>query len=226
MSERQVSFREYLEDLQQRAADGDAEALWSLAQAYDDDEFTQLYRKNPKPDRRKAVKLYRLAAQKGYPAAMVSLAICLYSGHGAKKDPQEAFRWEKRAAQQGDITAINNVAIAYRDFGKHRLAVQWFRRALALGVRGAELELAKAELLGRGTRRDIESGLRRLRNVGWASTPYISVAEKEEAAITGARIYLDGWLVPRDLDTAMRWLRKAAETDNEEAIGLLRELER
>ncbi len=218
---KQVDPKSFAE-LERQAAAGDPRAIYRLGLEYETEGFGAYGVR--KYDPRKAVRLFRQAAKLGNTEAMLALAYCLTYGHGVRMDLQAALAWEKRADRLGDLDAAFNLGLTYLMMGKHGQAVRWFRKALAEGEVGAGLEPAKAELLGLGTKRDVESALQRLKKIAWSPSRYLSKADREEAAILGATVYLDGWLVPYDRKKAIRWLEKAAGIDSRTAIAMLADL--
>ena len=97
-----------------------------------------------------------------------------------EKDEEKAMFWYKRAYRRGDWAAASNIAILYRERGRHRLERQWFERAAALGDGDAEVELAKLYLEGKGTRRSEEKAMALLNRAIRSS--HIMEAGREEAA--------------------------------------------
>ncbi len=211
-----------LAELERRAAAGDPEAIHQLGVEYDEAGFGTF--RVREPDQRKAARLYRQAAEMGDVAAMSAFAGCLSSGRGVRQDLDAALAWKKRAYRLDGDMVVFNIGVTYLKMGKHHLAVRWFRKALDAGDESAGLELAKAELMGLGTRRDVKTAMRRLKKIAWSTSRNLCIADREEAAILGAQVYLDGWLVPRDYNRAVRWLEKAAATDSRTAIGMLADL--
>lgn len=205
--------RSHLARLQEQASASDPEALWSLACAYEDGyldaDGTVLLRRN----RRKAIQLYRRAAELGETSAMLNLAALLSRSPCTPADLAEALRWEKRAARRGDPTAAFNVGISYKNLGDYGAAVKWFRKAEACGDDAAWLELAKAELFAAGTRRNVKRATARLEQV--AASERVSRGEAEEARILLGYLYQDGWLVRRSLPEGLRHLRRAARRGSE-----------
>ena len=60
-------------------------------------------------------------------------------GRGVQRDYAEALRWIRKAADEGEPTAMNNVGRFYRD-GRgvppdYAEAIRWFRRAAERGIR-------------------------------------------------------------------------------------------
>ena len=53
------------------------------------------------------------------PRAEYNLAVCYASGHGVDKDPAEAVKWFRKAAEQGDPNAQYNLAVCYAHRQRH-----------------------------------------------------------------------------------------------------------
>lgn len=83
-----------LQDLRSRAEQGNAEAQFNLAQAYD-------HGRGVSVDQEEAVRWYRLAAGQGDPFAQFDLGNHYSEGLGVAKDEKEAVRWWQLAANQG-----------------------------------------------------------------------------------------------------------------------------
>jgi TPR repeat protein len=60
--------------------------------------------------------------------------------------------WYRKAARRGDSSAAFNLGTVFRDKGKQRQALRWFRRSLDLGEGDALLEIAKLKAVVRGGR--------------------------------------------------------------------------
>ena len=48
---------------------------------------------------------YRLSADHGYASAQNNLAVCYFYGRGVTQDKQEAMKWYRKAAGQGNVAA-------------------------------------------------------------------------------------------------------------------------
>ncbi len=123
-----------------------------------------------------------------------------------------------------EAVARYNAAVDLLNLGKHRAAVQRFR-AVARGrdfAPEAQLELAKAELHGLGTRRDVPAAMKKLEAVARARG--VCQFDNESAMLLLAQLYLHGWLVRRDYRKAVSWLRRAARLGSAAAWGLLLDL--
>jgi TPR repeat protein len=62
---------------------------------------------------KETVRLYRLAADKGLPAAQCNLGVCYQNGVGVQKDMTEAARLYMLAADQGLALAHSNLGLCY-----------------------------------------------------------------------------------------------------------------
>lgn len=84
-----------IEELRARAAQGDANALDNLGTLYS-------WGAGVERDAVEAVRLYRLAAELGRPAAQYNLGNMYASGEGIAQDNIRAYMWYDIAATQGD----------------------------------------------------------------------------------------------------------------------------
>ena len=82
-------------------------------------------------------------------------------------------------------------------------AVAWLRRAAEQGQLGAQHNLGRMYLDGRGVSRDDETALAWIRPAAEQGGPY--------AQATLGYLYETGRGVARDVDTAVRWYRRAAD---------------
>ena len=110
---------------------------------------------------------------------MVVLGYFYDVGIGTRPDKTTAMRWYKRAYRRGDSAAASNIAVLYKDQGKHRLVFGWYARSAALGDGDSSLELAKLYLSGQGVRRSIPSAKKHLRAA--LSSRCITEDSREEA---------------------------------------------
>ena len=61
-----------------------------------------------------AVKLFRLAAEKGYARAQCNLGVCYEYGRGVEQSYEEAVKLYKLAAEQGNAIAQCNLGYCYK----------------------------------------------------------------------------------------------------------------
>lgn len=134
------------------AADGDAHAMFLLA---------RLYRLGlgVASDMEQAQKLYRLAAERGHPAAKGNLGTSLYFNGNGSTDVEEATRLWEEAAAAGDAQSQYMVAVSY--YNGDGLPADpirgyaWIRLALDQGLKEAataELEMRREMTIEQLTR--------------------------------------------------------------------------
>ena len=74
---------------------------------------------------------------KGVAGAQFNLGVMYARGDGVEKDPAEATRWYRKAAEQGHAEAQFNLGLRYykgEGVRKSRtMALKWFRKAAAQG---------------------------------------------------------------------------------------------
>ena len=117
---------------------GDVEAMPLLAQLHTTGSGVKL-------DKKKAMKLFRAAADRGYAVAQFNLGVLLRR----EKQVEEAFRYDALAADQGYTDAELNLGYSYMlgegtevDLAKARY---WFERAAAKGDEKATRNLARLD---------------------------------------------------------------------------------
>jgi len=206
------------------AADrGEAWALFNLGSSYRDGVNGANGRVLVRKNRRTAVRYLEQAVKLGYIDAMVALG-SLLSEDRDERGLARAAPYYRMAYRRGDHTAAFNLACTYRSLGRHREAVLWFRRALAAGDPSASMEIARAELYGVGTRRNVRSAFAKLKAIAKRQSTYWPPnTDRIEAILVMADALMDGWLVRRNFDDGLRWLRRAAELGSEVAKAKLRE---
>ncbi len=90
-----------------------------------------------------AFSLFSLAAENGDAPSMTRIASMYTCGEGVDCDYDKAIKWELKAIDGGEISAVVNVGISYRIKGQISEAKRWFLEALKAGDGSAALELAK-----------------------------------------------------------------------------------
>lgn len=211
--------RAYVASVQAAMAAGDLSALTTMAQIYEGGFVDERGRRIIRRDRARALKLYRKAAKRGDPAAMLNLAAILWM----RGERRRAMLLERAAAKAGYAAGAHNLGASYRSIGRLRTAVRWFREAVRLGDHSSLLEVAKAELLGAGTKRVPGAALRKLRVVCLSAS--VCTSDAEEAAILAARTLLDGWLVSPSIRRAVSYLKLVSHyPDCASAKSMLRDL--
>lgn len=163
----------------------------------------------------------RLAAQ-GVPAADYNLAVMHLRREITPASDREAVRLMKRAADAGFVTAMVGLAELHEQGGAGLAvdlvqSVMWQRRAAQAGSVDAQVALATAFYLGRGTSKDLAAAARwyRIAAQGGDVGAMYLIASMFEAG--------DG--VERDLAEARYWYDAAARNGDEAAPGKVRELD-
>lgn len=178
-----------ISDLQKRADSGDAPAQFALGRAYETGNGLPR-----RPDQ--AAIWYRKAAEQGNEKAQNSLAVLYWLGDGVEKDKAEAVRWYRKAARQGNANAMFNLGAAYYNGEgvnvSDTLAYAWF--------------LLSSEA-GNSSGRDAAN-----RSQGEHGS-----AAFGEACLAIGQMYEKGEDLPKNLELAAGWYRKAADRGNGEA---------
>lgn len=142
-----------LTELKQRAADGDAKALYDMGYLHDTG-----YMEIP-VDSTVSTDYYRRSAELGYAPAQNYLGFRYYRGEGGvKRDPEMAVRLIEKAAQQGDPKGFNNLGWLLME-GEgirhdYKKAAYWLNRAAEAGLPVAMSQLADLYRSGRGVETD------------------------------------------------------------------------
>ena len=180
-------------DLQKRADSGDAAAQFALGKAYESG--------NGLPRRAdQAAIWYRKAAEQGNEKAQNSLAVLYWLRDGVEKDKTEAVRWYRKAARQGNANAMFNLGAAYYNGEGVRegvsindtLSYAWFLLSSEAGNSSGQ-DAAKRSQAERGPN-------------GFS-----------EACLVIGQMYETGGDLPKNLELAAAWYRKANEHGNREA---------
>jgi TPR repeat protein len=215
--------REHVKVLRAAARRDDAAALSQLGEmcrtGWQRSDGTVLVRR----DRKAAKRCLERAVALGDAEAMYALAAVLIDDHRDARTFKRAEALYQRAFHAGESTAAYNLAVTYRRVRRYRDAFRWFQRAHEAGDPSALLQLARAQLYGIGTKRDPSGALAKLRRMANSRTKYwpASTGENVDAMLIIADALMEGWLLPRDFNEGVRWLRRAASWGNATAISLL-----
>jgi len=158
-------------------------------------------------DYAEALRLYKLAADQGYPNAQCNLGLMYHNGLGAKQDYIEALRLFRLAADQGYATAQNNLGLMYyHGFGVKQdflEALRLYKLASDQGLLTAYNNLGMIFKYGRGVKKDYSEAVRLFTfaaDRGYANAQY-----------NLASLYKKGRGVKQDFDEAIRLYRLAAD---------------
>ena len=149
--------------------------------------------------------------------AYFNLALCYAFGRGTPKDPFEAVRLYKIAAEMGNIVAQYNLGVCLqRGEGIPRDPVEaftWLKRAADAGHARAQNSVGSALQTGHGVEEDDALSVvyyRRAADQG-----------NETAMKNLGMCYAAGAGVPRDRPFAVLWLKRAIDAGNPDAANLL-----
>lgn len=166
-------------------------------------------------DYKKAVELYKQAADNGFSEAEFRLALLYEKGWGVEKDEAKAFAYYLKAAEQGDPSSQNNVGLYYNE-GKGgvqrdpKKAIYWYTKAAESGNETAQSNLGYNYEVGDGVEKDISKA------VYW----YKKGAEGGNANAQNnyGRCLMEGLGVAKNVTEAREWFQKAADQDQLIAI--------
>jgi TPR repeat protein len=128
---------------------------------------------------RRALRLFAQGAGDGIVGCVLMLGYFHDEGIGTRVDKAKAMSLYRRAWRRGYLGAASNIAILYREQGRHRMEFAWFDRAARMGDGDAEVELAKLLLAGRGIPASVRQAAKHLRAA--LRSELITEAGREEA---------------------------------------------
>ncbi len=181
-----------ISDLQKRAESGDAAAQYALGRAYE-------LGKGVVASAEQAASWYRKAAEQKDGKAQNSLGVLYWIGNGVEKDKTEAVRWYRKAARQGNGNAMFNLGAAYYNGEgvsvNDTLAYAWFILSSETGNSGGQ-DAAKRSQEEKPDRYN-------------------------DACVAIGQMYEKGEDLPKNLELAVVWYRKAVtKGDGDAAISL------
>ena len=188
-----------LDRLEAKAQAGDLESETTLALAYHAGTLLKM-------DDQEALRLLRLAANRGFVPAEQAMGIFCQSGFGMPPDKPQAISWYTKAAQHGSRDAATNLALMYstgdgiqKDAAK---AATWFRSAADAGDATAQLNLAALYHRGEGLPQDDAQ------TVLW-------LTKAADQGLLNAILELARWDIRPEhggnVDAAIGWFKKAAD---------------
>src|SRR6202012_3200077 len=151
--------------------------------------------------------LVRAAALRGVHQAQVLYGQMLLDGKGIERNPIAALHWFERAAQGGNLMAVNMVGRCFdQGWGVARssyMAERWFRRAAERGLDWGMYNLATLLSLGQnGVHQDRHEAF------DWFQKA-AALGHVKSINILGG-FYEDGWIVKADRAIARDHYRRAA----------------
>ena len=99
-------------------------------------------------------------AEKGNIRAQKDLGIAYASGRfGIAQDLDEALKWEKKAALQGDPEAQYDVGLSYSVREDYEKAMEWYLKAAEQNYARAQLYIGMLYAYGNGVPRDVDKAI-------------------------------------------------------------------
>ena len=202
---------------QEAANQGNTDALILLPQInidYAHNEANKFYNRR---DYIHALDLYLKAASLGCDKVYYDIGHMYYDGKGTAKNPSEALKWWKKAADMGSLLAMNNIATLYYDgadgIPENRMeGKKWMRKAADLGYMVAQGNLGLMYFNDREYTEALK-WFQMSANKGYDFAQYYL-----------GRMYHEGLGVNKSLYMAREWLNKAAAQGNQKAKDLLAKL--
>ena len=151
-----------------------------------------------------------------------NLGMMYDSGQGVVQNYQEAVKWYRLAATQGDADAQNNLGMMYYDgrgvAQNYQEALKWFRLAVAQGQRNAQTSLGWMYDEGIGVNQNYQEALKWYR---------LGAAQGfAEAQNNLGWMYQNAKGVTQDFQEALKLYRLAAALGNIESTNRLHSLEK
>jgi len=149
-NQEKFEISQYFHAIAEKAAQGDAEAQFSLGAMY-------FNGKEVAQNDIEAVKWFRKAAEQGHTSAQYVLGWMYYNSKRVTQNKIEAIKWFRKAAEQGNVNAQLYLGLMYYDQNDIE-AAKWFRKAAKQGHAQAQFILGRMCANGKGvTRNDIEA---------------------------------------------------------------------
>lgn len=200
--------------LQNRAAEGDKEAMYNLAEGY--------YYGNSEVERdyEKAFAWYKKAAGKGYVPAIRDMGLCYLDGNGVRANNNKAWQCFEKAAKKGDAQSAYFMSQMYKE-GLHgkkeesgKAYVRELMKAAKMGSEDALYEWGQLHYYGSklyGIKQDKRGGVSLMLEAASKGNP--------DALLFAGRCYRDGTNgVRRDIGSAFANFHKAVELGNDSAL--------
>ena len=156
------------------------------------------------------------SAKDGVAADQYKLATMYVKGQGVKQDYQEAVKWYRLAAEQGEVNAQSALGLMY-DNGEgvskdDREAIKWYRLAGEQGDANAQYTLGLKYASGEGIAQDDKEAVK------WF---HLSVDNGTFSAFQNlAEAYAEGKGVEKNLVEALKWYHlSAAVFDRRGSLG-------
>ncbi len=154
----------------------------------------------------------KVLAEQGNAKAQCNLGVVYYDGESVVMDREEALKWFRRSAEQGNLKAQFFVGEYYSQPGvdEYKEALEWYRKAAEQGYAPAQYKLAVYYFVGcAGLPQDANAAVEWLRK---------AAKQNDINAMFALGFCYDGAIgVDQDYAEAVKWYRKAAAKGDVEA---------
>ena len=153
---------------------------------------------------KKALKLFRDAAEQDYALAQMNLGRKLLTSPVNKEDSLEGLKWLHNSAKQGDIDAmffIGQAHSCWRDRKNYKKAILWYKKAAIKGHSYAQNRLADMYRYGQGVKKNYLKALELYKLAERKKVP--------DATMSIAEMYVQGLGVKINYLQARKWYEKA-----------------
>lgn len=141
-------------------------------------------------------------------------------GEGVAQNYAEALNWFKKAANLGDVTAMNEIGYMYHEgegvAQNYAEALKWFKKAADLGDATAMTNIGLMYILGKGVAENYAEAMKwfkKAADLGNANAMYMI-----------GFMYEKGLGMPENRSEAVRWYEKAAAAGQKDAISRLEQI--
>ena len=190
------------------AKDSQSESLYTLGLKYLDGHGV-------KKNAAKAYRLFKQAANRGYPRAEYQLGIMYRDGNGVARDKKEALKWFRLAAAWGDTDAQRALSKLAEELSKSNSIGHHSKLTNRQGSEG-QSQLAKSYLAGKNSEQENKRVFQLLKK---------SVnADNKESQYQLGLMYKNGIGTSKDPGKAKKWLGKAASNGSLNARVALSEM--
>lgn len=175
-------------------------------------------------DYKQALEVFKRLATFGHVEAMLKTGYILANGLTGYPNYDEAFSWLEKAAERGDVDALNNLGVMCLngwglDAPDVQRAYELFSHAALAGNAKAQITLADGHQSGRGVERDLKSAIHWYREAALQGEPWAMY-------YLGELYRLGDYGLEPDLQEAILWYLAGAELSHPEcqySLGLIGE---
>jgi TPR repeat protein len=202
-------------ELTLKAKQGDAESQCDVGYYFENGAIDASHKPVVKANRSAARQWYTRAATQGDSWAQLSLSNLLSTGPDRFRNYPESIHWAKKAVNQHNASAAQNLGTVYRDMKKMRLAFRWYQRAVDMGNKESLLNLGLCHLFAAGTTRDVDAAEACLKQILRLKTDERTQRTFEHALYWIATLQLMGVSKRKNSIAQIRKMLQIANTDSD-----------